>query len=354
VVYFKLEGTLPSEYESYKQYYYRMEDTINTNIYKLESGATHPVQEIYRLHANGSKTPVDSSKIDAYTTWDEATGNLVIDFGNLKDHPHALNPNDRIVVKLKFSLVGSPVVGKGNDDGMGNVNTATLFYSNDPNQADVELDEGENYVDKIKMGSTSDDASVYTYGIELKKVAAANTSTALPGAEFVLSRKITSSSSGTETTTIYYAIVEQDANVTDKNVYKVKQWVADKNNSNLTMTTGEDGTFTVTGLDGVQYHLTETKAPAGYNKLTEDVLVNIQATINATSGVLTELKGTADSKNATGDTTTGILSFNIVNNGGATLPETGGMGTTIFYIAGGALMIGAAAVLIAKKRETEK
>ena len=57
-----------------------------------------------------------------------------------------------------------------------------------------------------------------------------------------------------------------------------------------------------------------------------------------------------DSAAEDGDVTKGTVSTTVTNNSGATLPETGGVGTTLFYIIGGVLMVGAAVLLVTRKR----
>ncbi len=53
---------------------------------------------------------------------------------------------------------------------------------------------------------------------------------------------------------------------------------------------------------------------------------------------------------ATGEVSTGNIEATVINKSGATLPSTGGIGTTIFYVVGGVLMVGAFVLLITKKR----
>ena len=122
------------------------------------------------------------------------------------------------------------------------------------------------------------------------------------------------------------------------------------------LTSNANGLFTVIGLDEGTYYLKETKAPAGYNMLSKEITVVITATTSPTwddtnpGSALTKLEVTADSKSGTGDTSTGIAGITVANNKGATLPETGGMGTTLFYVLGTILVLGAGVLLVAKKR----
>ena len=68
------------------------------------------------------------------------------------------------------------------------------------------------------------------------------------------------------------------------------------------------------------------------------------------SSALTKLEVTADGTAGTGNTSTGVASITIANNKGSTLPETGGMGTTLFYVLGGILVVAAIVLLVTKKR----
>ena len=110
------------------------------------------------------------------------------------------------------------------------------------------------------------------------------------------------------------------------------------------------GKVTFEGLDSGKYFLTETEAPTGYNLLTGDVEVNITVSYND--------DGTVDETNTTKRTDTDndqyYITESVKNETGKILPATGGMGTTIFYIIGSVLVIGAAILLITKKRMSTK
>ena len=90
--------------------------------------------------------------------------------------------------------------------------------------------------------------------------------------------------------------------------------------------------------DGTNYYLLETKAPAGFNKLTGPVIVNIKD-----NGTITVFYNGVK-LNSPND------AFNVQNRAGTELPSTGGIGTTIFYIVGAILVIGAGVILVTRRR----
>lgn len=103
-------------------------------------------------------------------------------------------------------------------------------------------------------------------------------------------------------------------------------------------------TVKISGLDKKVYYLEETVPPAGYNGLTQRVTVDLSTgSKKVTTGYLND--GTYDESFASF-----IGGVAVVNNAGTTLPGTGGIGTTIFYVIGGGLMAAAAILLITKKR----
>ena len=92
---------------------------------------------------------------------------------------------------------------------------------------------------------------------------------------------------------------------------------------------GDDAVATIIGLDNAEYVLKEVVVPKGYNKA-EDTTVTGLSKVDV-----------AD---------TAIAKVEVTNKKGAELPSTGGMGTTIFYVLGAVLVIGAGVVLIARRR----
>lgn len=100
--------------------------------------------------------------------------------------------------------------------------------------------------------------------------------------------------------------------------------IQDTQTSGATTTIVVNGSVTIDGLDAETYTLTETKAPAGYNLLTTPQTINV--------------------------TDDDAALITVENVAGSTLPTTGGMGTTILYIAGAALVLGAGVTLVVRRR----
>lgn len=109
------------------------------------------------------------------------------------------------------------------------------------------------------------------------------------------------------------------------------------------LVTPESGIVIVRGLDADEYVLKETEAPKGYNKLKEDLTVTLTSEGSETVGEeqLAELTVTPNSDEG---------HVEIENKTGAELPSTGGIGTTIFRVAGALMVLGAGIILIAKKK----
>ncbi len=224
----------------------------------------------------------------------------------------------------------------GIDDGDDTVNTArTLYvcYSATVNAGAVIAGAGNENESKLSYGDETNTkttpeskTTTYTWQFDVFKYTknAADEKVALAGATFTLSKNADGSDP------IKFVAETKDGVTT----YRVA--TAEEADTAVTeITTGDDGLIKYVGLDADTYYLTETKAPDGYNVLPEAVTV----TINNEGKV-----------NATDENPNGVAQVEVENNTGAELPETGGVGTTIFYIVGSILLVGAAILLIAKRR----
>lgn len=226
------------------------------------------------------------------------------------------------------------------DDGR-DMNKVTLIYSNNPfaqasdptkNPEDAPEDDPTNadeFEKPDEWGETGEDSDeVYSYTFRAKFTKYANSvaqENLLAGATFKLSNAqgdITLDHDGVDTNT-YYPV---DTAV---------------NNTNGTITTDATGVFEIIGLDdATKYTLTETEAPSGYN-VADPMDFTIQASYTDNVPTVT----------STGDfsVVSNVVNGEIVNTSGTLLPSTGGVGTTIFYLSGITLMLGATAVLIKRR-----
>ena len=194
---------------------------------------------------------------------------------------------------------------------------------NDGNPNESKLSYGEINQETGKPGSTTppSETKTYTWDVDVFKYTMnGETEKALAGATFTLSKNDDGSNP--------IALVSEG-----NNVYRVA-----KTNETVTVTeitTDATGKFTIKGLDADTYYLTETAAPAGYNKLAAPVTIVI-----GENGVV----------NGTTEAPQGVDEVKVLNQSGTELPSTGGIGTTIFYIVGGVLVVGAVVLLVTKKR----
>lgn len=363
-VYYKLTSKVPSNTAEYEKYYFIVEDTLSNGLtlnYDSKSGRStensftvkvgnQTLNDITNI-TNDNSGYTDSTPYNANTSQTNSYyvvpdgQNFKLVFVNFKQY----SADADIEITYSAKLNNNAVFGNTTSDS--NINTAKLIYSNDPNcnytgtpgnggsdDPNTPQDETVPKPDEPNpsrpddpnttedesgtpepSGSTPED-KVYTYTTKLKVTKTQNdNSTPLNGAGFSLYKGTGASKSLIETI----------------------------NNAN-------GNTFEFKGLEPGTYTLVESQVPATFNKA-DDIEFTITGEILTANGVKNNISWgpTADS---------GVLYVSnnkefqttVVNNKGATLPGTGGIGTTIFYISGGVLVLGAGVVLITKKRMSLK
>lgn len=343
---FHLIGTIPNMAQ-YDTYLYIFHDTYSEGLNAPEN---------VKVYLSADKE-LDDADTDVTASFVRADGENSFSL-TCDDLKAVVGGSDAKYVIVDYTAVLNQNAAVGLD---GNTNEVTLEYANDPNWdadgwKDGKDDDGDGEIDeddekpKQPTGETPKDVViVFTYALDTTKIdgatAKAEDPTELAGAEFVLYR---GSAEAPE-----YAVLDESK--------KVIGWTAAKDEATV-LVSDEAGLFSVIGLDDGTYWLEETKAPAGYNLLSQSVEVVISAdTANGQTwdsfdpaDALIDLTVTADGEVGTADEATGVAAITIANNKGAVLPETGGMGTTVLYVAGGVLVVAAVVLLVTKKRMSDR
>ena len=312
---FQLKATLADNVSSYTTYKVVFHDTLSKGL----------------TYNNDAKVYIDGTETNGFTVTATVNADGITTLTVSCDDVKALGAGNSSVITVEYTatLNGNAVLGSA-----GNPNKVYLEYSNNPNKSE----KGNN-----ETGNTPEDTViVFTYKTIINKVNSENQ--ALPGAEFTLEKKILG-----------------DDPTTDK--AETEYWKA------ITVVKNDKGTtFTFSGLDDGDYRLTETKTPAGYNTIAPIYFV-IEATHDETADAptlktlnayLTDANGNKQTEMKEGqsvnidlgtvDLTAGSITTTVVNKSGSKLPSTGGIGTTIFYVLGGVLVLAAVVLLVTKKR----
>lgn len=286
---FQLTGTMPSTLADYDTYSYTFTDTLSVGLERNND------VEIYLVNGDARKKVTSS-----FTISKVANNKFTVSCDNVKGI-EGVTVNSKFVVEYTAKLTENAVIGSA-----GNPNRVDLTFSNNPN--------GEG------TGKTPEDkVIVFTYKIVANKVGE-DGSTPLEGAGFTL--------------------------------YKIVNGQEVKVGNEITGVT----TFEFKGTDVGEYVLKETTVPAEYNKA-EDLHFTVNATYDTNSAdpKLTDLSVTGNNTFNTSITgeNDGSATTTIVNKRGSVLPSTGGIGTTIFYVIGGILMVGAGVILVSRRRRSK-
>lgn len=359
---YEITGTLPTNLADYNTYYYVFTDT-------LSKGLTY----------NGDvRVTVDSVDVTKYfytnaTDYSETAGTTItvgiqdIKALSLLDGV-SVTKDSKIVVTYSATLNENAVIA-----GEGNPNDVKLDYSNDPNNSGsgtttptTPPENPDKPAPTHPTGETPKD-EVVTYTTELTILKNDEAGKILPGAEFTLTGDgvnivlVTTEKFNEDANGEYWKLkdgtytkteptdnsADYDSTTTkySKTVELVAKGAGKTETSVVGTVDSETGLVTFTGLGAGTYTITETKTPAGYNTIAP---VTFTLTFNAETKTFVSNNESvvvgADNK----------LDTTIVNKRGTELPSTGGMGTTLFYVIGAILVIGAGILLITKRRMKTK
>lgn len=324
---FQLKATLANNVSSYTTYKVVFHDTLSKG---LTLNATYGEDENANVVTSGVTVKVGDADADKAANFvitavknADGTTTLTVSCDDVKDL--GAGNSSAITVEYTAKLNENAVLGSA-----GNPNEVYLEYSNNPNKSE----EGNN-----ETGNTpKDTVIVFTYKTIINKVDSENKP--LTGAAFKLEKLIKGKDGDADTWTT------------------VKEFAVDETTTS----------FTFSGLDDGQYKLTETKTPVGYNTI-DPIYFVIEATHGETADAptlktlnayLTDANGNKQTEMKDGesvnidlgtvDLTAGSITTTVVNKSGSKLPSTGGIGTTIFYVLGGVLVLAAVVLLVTKKR----
>jgi LPXTG-motif cell wall-anchored protein len=382
---FKLYGTLPSTYDSYTTYKYAFHDSLGTeftapsSIDDITVKITTTVEGTEKTYVvtSGCKKTIADNKIDIKFGNLKATKDGYLVQGYVEGHADKgtvdIPINSGSIITAEYTAVLSTAARIGRP---GQQNAVNLEYSNNPYST------SEGFTDDTTDTNTTPDDKViaFTYELDLTKIDGVSKDE-LTGAEFQLKNadgEFAKLSKGSDL---------QDASNKDK--YDANKWYLTGwgEESDATTLTGlsAGSTYDIVGLDAGTYTLKETKAPTGYKLPESEFTFIITANTNNTQNdnditgeELTELalyedevsddtvvvkytyeavdsvnddENTQAKKKANNDAVAaGIVAGKITNTSSMSLPSTGGIGTTVFYVTGGVLVAGAGVLLITKKR----
>lgn len=293
---FTLTSTIP-DMSAYRTYTFNFKDT-------LSKGLTFNQVDSVKV---GDTTLTKDTDYTVTTSTVSDSTLLTVTMLNFKAKQQA-NAGKKITVTYTATLNEKAVVG-----GHGNTNSATIQYSNDPSSDGT----GESEPSKVR---------VFTYGFTVDKYTGDSytaEAVRLPGAKFTLAPK-----DGNPMSFVQVNAGSATANA----VYRV---ATDGETGTTTITTPENGKVDFQGLKNGEYTLTETEAPAGYNKLASAIGVKVDGQNNGTD--TTDATVTITYNNDNGSNYNQTASNGVIpvqNKSGAILPGTGGMGTIAFTVIG--------------------
>lgn len=358
---FELNNMKVPNMQGYEKYFYVIDDTLSTGL---------------TLNADSFTVKIGDTTLTRTNTLDskDATYSVIVDsqsfrivFHNfLQYNTEALVGSD-IVVTYSAVVNQNAVIGNG-----GNLNTVKLTYSNDPTAtSDGKTNSPDEPGDGELVGVTPEEyTKTYVTGIELTKIDGTD-KRHLAGAVFeltgtkvnqvhVIQETFTENVSGE-----YYLLKDgtytkvapitgmhdEYADIATKyTMASTGSWISTTESVKCTGTVSDSGVLQFEGLAAGDYVITELTAPTGYNLLETPINVTISMTAPNGATIDMDTATTATWTTTSGSIEDGIIKIAVANNSGTELPATGGIGTTLFYVFGSILLLGAVVLLVARKR----
>lgn len=360
---FQITATLPDNFLEMNNYSMTFTDTQDAGFDKPDKVTVRVIAE----EANGAA--IENAEITLgspadYTYTEVSDNDFTIAIANAALATGRIKPFAttyagkviKVVLTYETTLNSSAVIGNGDGTtgGPGNVNTVKLTWDGDGGQ-----------------GEEEDKATGFTFEFDANKVD--GNGDALEGATFTLYQWVKKDTNGKETT----GPVAPDDTWTNNTWSSTDEsnWSGENGTWRVVATqggrtgAGKTDAFEFKGLRQGFYMLVEDETPSdAYNEI-DPIFFDIVATYpdkdaNTANLKVTELNieqykagengnykyGENKAKVGTPNITTGTIDLSVENNQGVVLPSTGGIGTTIFYIVGGVLLVGAVVLLIAKRR----
>ena len=344
---FKITATTASTVHDYVKYHVTIVDDQSAGLdapegFSIAVLTGDPLTVANTANATATKT-VGKIKVTATVITEGADFQIKVTFENTDNAGKTEN-----LVKLGDGADSAPIVvsytsvlnSSAELGATGNPNEVKLKYSNNPNSTDdSDTDEGETPKDKV---------IVFTYKPVINKVDENNEP--LTGAGFTLYKEVAAGYVAQEGETVQTgaaiktALAAQNSSINAAALKDASNYVAKA----MTLVTGSQTSFEFKGIDDGKYVLVETTIPEGYNAfVAEEFEVTATHSAESDDPQLTALTG---GNRLTGAADAGTLTGNVENKSGAVLPSTGGIGTTIFYILGAILVLGAGIVLVTRRR----
>lgn len=331
---FKLYGTMPQDIGNYSHYYYKFTDTLGTQ-FDMPTELTIKVGDDTTLTATENSGAWTVTGDNGKNCRVSSNGNEIsISFEDIKAYPGVIS-DTVVTVEYNAKLNNNAEIGLP-----GQENKVDLTYSNNPNSSykPDTTDENEDTPDTPgtpgeNTGKTPEDkVIVFTYEADFTKIDGV-TKAHLEGVEFKLKN-----ANGE------YVTLDENGKVTG--------W----DTAGTTIKSNASGQFKIIGLDDGDYTLEETKPLPDYNPIADTTLIINAGTVNGQTWdgtpnkALTSFKYKIGNSEMEGTPADGIASGTIENKKGSSLPSTGGIGTTLFYVCGGAMVAVSGIFLITKKR----